>query len=117
MFSENINLVQHFNQCFMKRKSTFIILILCGMMLMFSCRSGRVTKQQRYAEKSQLELEKENEAMVEAYKEHHFEIQADETQKMIKKSKKRAKKLNRKKGDSFFERIFKRNRSKGCEGN
>ena len=83
-------------------------------MLASSCRSGGMTRKQRYAENSQVEMEKENQKMVEEYRQHHYNVQADETQKMMKKSKKRAKKLNRKKQGNFFDRLFKSNRSRDC---
>ena len=63
------------------------------------------------------EMKKENEKMVEAYHEHHFNIQPVETQKMMKNSKKRAKKINKRRQKSFVNRTFKRKRSKSCDGN
>lgn len=101
----------------MKYKFIVIILIMGGLFVSSSCRSGGMTKKQRYAEKSEVELQKENEKMAEEYRQHHYDIQAEETQKMIKKSKKRAKKLNRKKQGNFFDRLFKSKRSRDCGGN
>ena len=84
-------------------------------MLSSSCRSSRASRQQRYAEKTQVEMQKENEKMVEEYREYHYNRQADETQDMMKKSKKRAKKVNRKKQGSFWDRMFNKKRP-GCGG-
>ena len=63
------------------------------------------------------QLKKENEKLVDAYLEHHYNIQPVETQKMMKNSKKRAKKINKRRKDSFVDRTFKRKRSKSCNGN
>lgn len=100
----------------LNRKSSVYTGLIILLLISSSCSSGRASRQQRYAEKAQVELEKENEKRAEAYHEYHFNRQADETQEMIKKSKKRAKKLNRKKQTSFFDRIFKR-KSPGCGSN
>jgi hypothetical protein len=101
----------------MKYKFTIIILLMSGLLVVSSCRSGGLTKKQRYAEKSEVQLQKENEKMTAEYRQHHYDIQAEETQKMIKKSKKRAKKINRKKQGNFFDRLFRSNRSRDCGGN
>lgn len=96
----------------MNRWITFFALILLLGVLSSSCRSS---KQQRYAEKTQVEIEQENKKMVEEYHEYHYNRQADETQKMMKESKKRAKKVNRKKQESFWDRLFNKKRP-GCGG-
>lgn len=113
VLNENINLVPLFSNNKMKHRITIIALILMIGIASTSCRSSR---QQRYAEKTQVEMEKESEKMVEEYREYHYNRQADETQEMMKKSKKRAKKVNRKKQGSFWDRLFNKKRP-GCGGN
>ncbi len=62
-------------------------------------------------------MKKENEQAVEDYLKHHYDIQPLATQKMMKSSKKRAKKINKRQKNSFVDRVFRRKRSKGCNGN
>lgn len=63
------------------------------------------------------QMRKENKKQVDAYLQHHYEIQPESTKKMMKESKKRARKINNKRKESFFSRLFSRNRSAGCDGN
>jgi uncharacterized protein YcaQ len=99
----------------MKFKVYFILALVISASLMLSCRS-RMTQGQKRAYKMEKQMKKENEKMVAEYHEHHYNIQPVETQKMMKKSKKRAKKVNKKRGDSWFKRTFSRKR-KSCNGN
>ena len=102
----------------MKIKNIFIILILATSILSSSCRSSRGTKAQRQAYQSEDQLKEDQEQAVEAYKEYHYDLQADQTKEMIKRSKKRNRQLKKNKNrESFVDRMFKRNRSKGCNGN
>ncbi|HSG68299.1 MAG TPA: hypothetical protein VK994_06295 [Bacteroidales bacterium] len=101
----------------MKVKSLLTILLLASLLASTSCRSSRGTRMQRNAEKMEAQASKDNEKIVEEFHQHHFDIQADETQKMMKKSKKRNKKLKRKSRGSFVDRMFNRKRSKNCYGN
>lgn len=101
----------------MKAKTFIILLLLCGLVLFGSCRASRGTRAQREADKMEAQASRESDKVVEEFQEHHFDIQAKETQKMMKKSKKRNKKLNRKKQGSFVDRMFRRKRPKSCYGN
>jgi len=62
-------------------------------------------------------MKKENEKQVDAYLKHHYAIQPESTQQMMKKSKKRARKINKRQKESFVDRVFGRKRSNGCNGN
>jgi len=72
---------------------------------------------QKQAYKMEKQMKKENEKMVKEYLDHHYSIQHVETQKMIKKSRKRGKRTNLNRKDSWVNRTFKRKRSKSCNGN
>jgi uncharacterized protein YcaQ len=72
---------------------------------------------QKRAYKMEKQMKKENKKMVDAYYEHHYNIQPVETQKMMKNSKKQAKKINKHRKDSFVGRTFKHKRTKSCDGN
>ena len=93
-----------------------IILFLAISTAGSSCRT-RMTPAQKQAYKMERRMKKENEKMVKEYLKHHYEIQHVETQKMMKKSRKRAKRTNLNKTDSWVKRTFKRKRSKSCDGN
>ena len=101
----------------MKVRAFIILLLLSGLVVFGSCRANRGTRAQRQADKMEAQASRDGEKLVEEYHQHHFDIQAKETQKMMKKSKKRNKKLNRKKQGSFIDRMFKRKRPKSCYGN
>ena len=100
----------------MKVKVFFIFLLIVSGSYLLSCRS-RMTQAERKAYKMEKQMKKENEKMVENYLKHHKNIQPVETQHMMKNSKKRAKKINKKRQDSWFKRTFSRKRSKSCNGN
>lgn len=100
----------------MRNKAIFIIILLSAASMFISCRSD-MTRAQRSAYKAEKRMKKENEKLVNDYHKHHYNIQPLETQAMIKNSKKRAKKLNKRRKKSFVERNFKRKRSKSCYGN
>ncbi len=100
----------------MKTKGVIIIILIVSASAVMSCRA-RMTPSERRAYRMEKQMKKENEKIVEDYLEHHYNIQPDETQAMMKNSKKRAKKINGRRQESFFVRIFGKNRSKGCEGN
>ncbi|MCK5080183.1 MAG: hypothetical protein KAR09_09570 [Bacteroidales bacterium] len=100
----------------MRNKAIFVIIILSAASMFLSCRSD-MTRAQRSAYKAEKRMKKENEKLVNDYHKHHYNIQPLETQAMIKNSKKRAKKLNKRRKKSFVERNFKRKRSKSCYGN
>jgi len=114
---QNANLVLDFS--FIMADLRIIILIFVFLTISFagsSCRT-RMTPAQKQAYKMEKQMKKENEKMVKEYLKHHYEIQHVETQKMIKKSRKRAKRTNLNKKDSWVNRTFKRKRSKSCDGN
>ncbi|MCD4724332.1 MAG: hypothetical protein K8R63_05765 [Bacteroidales bacterium] len=100
----------------MKFKILSIIVLIIAATTISSCRSSRLTKEQRTAEKLEKQMIIANEKAVKAYKAHHFSIQPDETQKMMKASKKHARKINRRKRHSFIDRVFRRKNSKNCSG-
>jgi hypothetical protein len=100
----------------MKFKLLFFIGILLTASVLLSCRT-RMTRAERTAYKMEKQMKKENKKMVDEYKEHHFNIQPNETQAMMKNSKKRAKQNNRRRGTSWVDRTFKRKKSKSCDGN
>ncbi|MCK4568790.1 MAG: hypothetical protein KAT76_00785 [Bacteroidales bacterium] len=100
----------------MRNKTIFIILLLSAASIFLSCRS-QMTRAQRTAYKTEKRMKKENEKLVNDYLEHHYNIQPDETQMMIKNSRKRAKMINKGRKNSFVNRTFKRKRSKSCYGN
>jgi len=100
----------------MKTKGIVIIILIVSVSMVMSCRS-RMTPSERRAYRMEKQMKKENEKLVRQYHEHHYNIQPDETQAMMKNSKKRAKKINRQRQKSFVERIFGKNKSKGCDGN
>jgi hypothetical protein len=115
--AQNTNLVQDFdiNMPDLRHIILIIFLIILGT-IGSSCRT-RMTPAQRQAYKMEKQMKKENEKMVKEYHKHHYEIQHVETQKMMKKSRKRAKRTNLKQRDSWVNRTFKRKRSKSCDGN
>jgi uncharacterized protein YcaQ len=76
-----------------------------------------MTRAERTAVKMEKQMKKENQKMVDEYLEHHYNIQPNETQVMMKNSKKRAKQINKRRGNSWVNRTFKRKRSKSCDGN
>jgi len=100
----------------MRFKAFFIIVFLAAATLFLSCRS-RMTNAQKREYKMEKQMKKENAELVDAYLEHHYNIQPVETQQMMKNSKKRARKINKRQKDSFVNRTFKRRRSKSCDGN
>jgi len=100
----------------MRNKIIFIIILLSAASFFFSCRT-EMTRAQRAAYKTEKRMKKENEKLVNDFHEHHYNIQPLETQAMIKNSKKRAKKINKRRKRSFIDRTFKRRRSKSCYGN
>ncbi|NQT77999.1 MAG: hypothetical protein HQ565_09815 [Bacteroidetes bacterium] len=100
----------------MKLKILSIIVLIVTATTTSSCRSSKLTKEQRAAEKLEKQMIIANEKAVKAYKAHHLSIQPDETQKMIKASKKHARKLNRKRKQSFIDRVFRRKKAKNCSG-
>lgn len=101
----------------MKVRTLLMILFLASLVLGSSCRTSRGTRAQRQADKMEAQASKDSDKVVEEYQQHHFDIQARETQKMMKESKKRNRKLNRRKQGSFVDRMFKRKRPKSCYGN
>jgi hypothetical protein len=101
----------------MRIKTILIVLLLVSGILFSSCRSRRGTKAQRQAYDSEEQLKTDNDEMVAEYKEHHYDLQADQTKEMIKQSKKRNKQLQRSKKESWFDRVFRPKRSKNCNGN
>lgn len=76
-----------------------------------------MSQAERQAYKAEKQMKKENEQMVADYLKHHYNIQPVETQQLMKKSKKRAKKINKKRRDSWVKRTFSRKRSKSCYDN
>ena len=102
----------------MKIKTILILLILATGILSSSCRSSRGTKGQRQAYQAEDQLKEDQDKAIAAYKEHHYDIQADQTREMINKSRKRNKQLKKSKNrESFVDRMFKRKRPKSCNGN
>lgn len=101
----------------MKVRTLLLVLFLAGIMLGSGCRASRGTRAQRQADKMEAQASKDSDKLVEEYQQHHFDIQAKETQKMMKESKKKNRKLNRRKQGSFVDRMFKRKRPKSCYGN
>jgi len=100
----------------MKFRIVFIIFLIAGAGTVLSCRS-RMGRAQKQAYKMEKQVQKENKKMVEEYHKHQYDIQHANTQKMMKRSKKRAKKTNYRRKDSWLNRTFKRKRSKSCDGN
>ncbi len=100
----------------MNSKGIMIIILIVSASTVMSCRA-RMTPSERRAYRMEKQMKKENEKLVEDYLRHHYNIQPDETQAMMKNSRKRAKKVNRMRHKSFIDRIFGNNRSKGCDGN
>lgn len=98
------------------RYIVLIMIFLTSVVAGSSCRT-RMTPAQKRAYRMEKQMKKENEEMVKEYLKHHYEIQHVETQKMIKKSRKRAKRTNLSKQGSWVNRTFKRKRSKSCDGN
>jgi len=74
----------------MKVKTVFIISILSVGLISASCSSSRMTRQQRQAVKMEKQMKKENEKQVDAYLKHHYAIQPESTQQMMKKIKKKS---------------------------
>lgn len=101
----------------MKIRFIFILSILLSTSVLVSCSATRLTPGQRQEAKMEKQVKKENEKLVNDYLEHHYNIQPNETQKMMKASKKRSKGINSKRKDSWVNRTFKRKRSKSCDGN
>lgn len=101
----------------MKIRTLFFLSLLFSASVLISCSATRLTPDQRRQAKIEKQTKKENEKLVNDYLEHHYNIQPDETQKMMKASKKRSKGINNKKKDSWVNRTFNRKRSKNCNGN
>lgn len=101
----------------MKNRSIFILSFLLMGSMLVSCSSTRPTSAQRKAEKMEKQTKKENEKLVNDYLKHHYNIQPNETQKMMKSSKKKSKGINSRRKDSWVNRTFNRKRSKNCDGN
>ncbi|MEN8223935.1 MAG: hypothetical protein ABFS05_01130 [Bacteroidota bacterium] len=101
----------------MKTKTTFLILFLFSAVLLSSCRSSRGTRQQRQAYQMEDQMKEDSEKASAEYRQHQYDIQAEKTQEMMKKSKKRNKQLKDRNREPFFKRIFGKKRSKGCNGN
>lgn len=99
----------------MKLKTVFILTVLLSGLFVSSCSSSRMTRQQRQAMRMEKQMKKENKKQVDAYLKHHYAIQPESTQKMMKNSKKRAKQMNKKHRESFVQRVF--GRKSSCSGN
>jgi hypothetical protein len=100
----------------MKFRVIFFIFLFAAAAAMLSCRT-RMSPAQKQAYKMEKQMKKENQKMVDEYLQHHYDIQHVNTQKMMKKSRKRGKKTNVNRKDSWVNRTFKRKRSKSCDGN
>ena len=100
----------------MKFRPTIIILLLLSAVMISSCRS-RGGNSQKQAYEAQDQLKKDQDEAIAEYRQHHYDIQANKTQEMMKESKKRNKKLKNRGREPFFKRIFGGNRAKGCNGN
>jgi hypothetical protein len=94
------------------------LLIALGVMFTFtvsaqdidahSPKPGGGSVQQRKADKKKEEQKKKSEKAVEKGKKRHMKIQAKNTKKMMKKSKHKSEQWNNNKGDSFFQRLFRK---------
>jgi hypothetical protein len=113
-----INLVGSFNKKrFMKCRLFIIIVLVCIFAFgMNSCRSSRMSPAQRKSVRIEKQMKKDSQLQRDALKTKHYEIQSESTRSMMKKSKKRAKSLNRQRGQGFFERLFGGKKKKSCLG-
>jgi len=101
----------------MKFRPTIILILLLSALMISSCRSRRGSRSQQQAYEAQDQLKKDQEKAYAEYRQHHYDLQADKTQEMMKESKKRNKQLKNRGREPFFKRLFGGNRAKGCHGN
>ena len=90
----------------MKRWMIIFSMLIVGGISICSC-SSHSTKAQRKAEKAMRKEIKSSEKAYQTDIKNHTFSQSPETRKMMKNSKRRAKKLNKKKSrESFFQKLF-----------
>ncbi len=98
----------------LKRKNTFIILIVVVLTAMGSVANAQKPEKQKSVKKQRkefLKLQDDRDAelsvKMEADRKKHLRIQSKETQKRMKKNRKKTRRLKKGKNEkSFFERLF-----------
>ncbi|NOX84533.1 MAG: hypothetical protein GXO86_00980 [Chlorobi bacterium] len=86
-------------------KTTFILLLVASL-TMTGCKSKKVPKEVRTAEKAQAAEQKEAELEYKQAVKHHRDIQSEQTKQDMKALKKQQKKLNRIHRRSLWDRLF-----------